>query len=105
MHINGIADLKQLATGANSGLEHLVLRRTIERALLYVSYNLPLQVFAIGVPPIVRAPMSNAHDLLGQIRKTLAANGHTEALAEFDSLLGVASDVARRRLMDLERKR
>ena len=55
MHINGIADLKQLATGANSGLEHLVLRRTIERALLYVSYNLPLQVFAIGVRSIVRA--------------------------------------------------
>ena len=33
--------------------------------------------------------LRNAHDLLGQIRKTLAANGHTEALAEFDSLLSV----------------
>ena len=65
------------------------------------SPRLESEVSSTDIADILR----NAHDLLGQIRKTLAANGHTEALAEFDSLLGVASDVARRQLMDLERKR
>jgi hypothetical protein len=51
------------------------------------------------------AILRNALDRLAEIRKTLAANGHSAALAEFDSLLCVAVEVARRELRVIDLKR
>jgi hypothetical protein len=57
-----------------------------------------------------RSGYRTADELMAAFNHTIrqerfAVGGHAEALAEFDSLLSVASDVAGRKLMDLERKR
>ena len=52
----------------------------------------------------IAAILRNALERLAEIRKTLASNGHTSALAEFDSLLSVATEVARRKLIEIDRK-
>lgn len=49
--------------------------------------------------------LRNAHHLFNQIRKSVAAGGHIEALFDLDSLLSMATEEARRRLADIERGR
>ena len=53
----------------------------------------------------IREVLRRTHVVLDDIRKAFAAGGHTEALQELDSLIGVAAQETRRKLVAIENRR
>ena len=53
----------------------------------------------------IRDVLRRTYAVLDEIRKAFAAGGHTEALQELDSLIGVAAQETQRKLVAIENRR